>query len=153
MANRKRVLFEDLLSSSQEDAKPDKVLNIPKVKNENNSGTAYSSTQRYSSSTTKFSSIHGSDIQPPIDSDRNYISKLETIVSEKNAEMEKLLHLIKFLELGIKKREGVARVYFEENTRLKEDLKVKDKQIEVLKKKFERLQEATGLVITEGMVS
>jgi len=66
-----------------------------------------------------------------------YVGRLETIIEQKNQEINKMLHLNSFLEKAVKKREELAKLYFEENTKLKETLKNKDKTIEIFKRKLE----------------
>jgi len=79
-----------------------------------------------------------------------YINRLEGIIAQKNEDIEKLQHLNIFLEQGVKKREEIARVYFEENTKLKETLRVKEKQIQVFKQKLEKARHENTL-LTEGI--
>ena len=63
----------------------------------------------------------------------NYTNQLEEIIVRKNQEIEQLKHMNLFLEQAMKKREGIASAYFEENSKLKETIKIKDKHISALK--------------------
>jgi len=116
-----------------------------KLKSEGNSKPRALSTANFNSKNKTENTIP----EEGVHKDQKYIDRLEEIIFKNNQEITKLQHVNLFLEQGIRKKEELARIYFEENLRLKETIKIQVKQIVLLKQKKENTP-IEGTLLTEG---